>query len=155
MSKIELKEMINLPIFRAKKLDSDEYVFGVPRQDSKGVYEMIIDVVEDGISGVIQRYIEVDTISIHFPNMLDSTGNKIFASLQEDGKGGDIFQSLHFIEPIDKKHYLYHIAKWSNKYNSFLLCNKDNLLSNDVEDGNVFYWRYLINVEYEIIGIQQ
>ena len=84
---------INIPIFRAKKLDSDEYVFGVPRQDSKGMYEMIIDVVEDGISGVIQRYIEIDTISIHFPDMLDSQGNKIFASLSEDGKGGDIIET--------------------------------------------------------------
>ena len=82
--------MINLPIFRAKRLNSDEYVFGVPRQDSKGMYEMIINVVEDGISGVIQRYIEIDTISIHFPDMLDSQRNKIFASLQEDGKGGDL-----------------------------------------------------------------
>ena len=83
-------KMINLPIFRAQRLYSDEYVFGVPRQDSKGMYEMIINVVEDGIDGVIQRYIDVDTISIHFPDMLDSQGNKIFASLQKDGKGGDI-----------------------------------------------------------------
>lgn len=85
--------MNNLPIFRAKKINSDEYVFGIPRQDSKGIYEMIINVVEDGVSGVIQRYIEVDTISIHFPDMIDSQGNKIFASLQEDGKGGDIVKN--------------------------------------------------------------
>ena len=84
---------INIPIFRAKKLDSDEYVFGVPRQDSKGAYEMIINVVEDGVPGVIQRYIEIDTISIHFPDMIDSQGNKIFASLSEDGKGGDIIET--------------------------------------------------------------
>ena len=81
-----------IPIYRAKRINSDEYVFGVPRQDSKGMYEMIINVVEDGISGVIQRYIEIDTLSIHFPDILDTRGNKIFASLQEDGKGGDIMQ---------------------------------------------------------------
>ena len=85
-----------IPIFRAKRLYSDEYVFGVPRQDSKGMFEMIINVVEDGIPGVIQRYIEVDTISIHFPDMLDSQSNKIFASLQKDGKGGDICESKWF-----------------------------------------------------------
>ena len=84
--------MINLPIFRAKRLYSDEYVFGVPRQDSKGMCEMIINVVEDGIAGVIQRYIEIDTISIHFPDMVDSQGNKIFASLQKNGRGGDIVE---------------------------------------------------------------
>lgn len=83
----------NIPIFRAKKLYSDEYVFGVPRQDSKDMYEMIINVVDDGVAGVIQRYIDPTTLSIHFPDMLDSQGNKIFASLSEDGKGGDIIRS--------------------------------------------------------------
>lgn len=34
--------------------------------------------------------IDISTLSIHFPDMLDSKGNKIFASLSEDGKGGDI-----------------------------------------------------------------
>jgi hypothetical protein len=34
--------------------------------------------------------IDISTLSIHFPDMIDSQGNKIFASLSEDGKGGDI-----------------------------------------------------------------
>ena len=93
--------MINLPIFRAKRINSDEYVFGVPRQDSKGMFEMIINVVEDGIPGVIQRYIEVDTISIHFPDMLDSQSNKIFASL--DIKGGSL---IEYEEKIFEAMYL-------------------------------------------------
>lgn len=40
----------------------------------------------------LAHWFEVDpsTLSIHFPDMLDSQGNKIFASLSEDGKGGDI-----------------------------------------------------------------
>ena len=75
--------MIDLPIFRAKRLYSDEYVFGVPRQDSKGMYEMIIDVVEDGISGVIQRYIEIDTISIHFPDSINTNSEKVWYNLEE------------------------------------------------------------------------
>jgi len=36
-----------------------------------------------------------DTRSINFEDMLDSEGNKIFASLSEDGKGGDIFESAY------------------------------------------------------------
>ena len=36
--------------------------------------------------------IKNDTLSINFSNMLDSEGNKIFASLSEDGKGGDIVE---------------------------------------------------------------
>ena len=36
-------------------------------------------------------YYEIDpsTLAIHFPDMIDSEGTKIFASLSEDGKGGD------------------------------------------------------------------
>ena len=141
--------MINLPIFRAKKLDSDEYVEGYLEEHNKSDFYISL------MPNEIDAYkIDITTLSIHFPDMIDSQGNKIFASLSEDGKGGDIFQSLHFIEAKNKKHYLYHIAKWSNKYNSLLLCNKNNLLSNDTGDGNVFYWSYLMNVEYTITGIQ-
>jgi len=34
--------------------------------------------------------IEYDTRAIHFEDMIDSEGTEIFASLSEDGKGGDI-----------------------------------------------------------------
>ena len=77
--------MINLPIFRAKRLYSDEYVFGVPRQDSKAMYEMIIDVVEDDIPGVIQRYIEVNTLSIHFPD-ISTTSENVWYNMEEISK---------------------------------------------------------------------
>ena len=119
----------NIPIFRAKRLYSDEYVFGVPRQDSKGTYEMIINVVEDGIFGVIQRYIKVDTISIHFPDMIDSQGNKIFASLQEDGKGGDI---------ITDGEYDFVVIFNGNKFD--LMFVEDNTFTkfNEWEDWNLF-----------------
>ena len=33
--------------------------------------------------------IDPTTLAIHFPNMTDIKGDKIFASLQDDGKGGD------------------------------------------------------------------
>ena len=127
--------MIDLPIFRAKRLYSDEYVFGVPRQDSEGMYEMIINVVEDGVAGVIQRYIDVDTISIHFPNTLDSQGNKIFASLNENGKGGDIVE-------LD---YKKKTAIWCSKTQAIMLNSKQTGLS------ILSLYRDDIN----IIGIQQ
>ena len=40
--------------------------------------------------------IDISTLAIHFPNILDKKGNKIFASLQEDGKGGDILFDMEF-----------------------------------------------------------
>ena len=77
--------MINLPIYRAKKIDSDEYVMGwysSPIIIEGKTYLSITN--KDG-----EYRIDTTTLSIHFPNMLDSQGNKIFASLSEDGKGGD------------------------------------------------------------------
>ena len=79
-----------IPIFRAKKLDSDEYVQGwysSPILISGKLYVSITNT-----NGEFS--IDTTTLSIHFPNMIDSQGNKIFASLQEDGKGGDICQTI-------------------------------------------------------------
>ena len=41
--------------------------------------------------------IDNSTLAIHFPNMMiDIKGDKIFASLQEDGKGGDILFDMEY-----------------------------------------------------------
>lgn len=76
---------MNIPIFRAKKLDSDEYVIGyLEEHNTNDFYISLIP------NGIYAYKIDTSTLSIHFPDMLDSQRNKIFASLQEDGKGGDI-----------------------------------------------------------------
>ncbi|MGB1226441.1 MAG: hypothetical protein ACPG9K_01005 [Poseidonibacter sp.] len=133
-----------IPIYRAKKIDSDEYVFGVPRQDSKGFYEMIINTCEDGVCGVIQRYIDSTTLSIHFPDMLDSQGNKIFASLQEDGKGGDIFiwENETFIAWFDN------IALTVNA------TNKDNFECSCHDSLHEWYEGSIEKYNIKVIGIQ-
>ena len=61
-----MESKMQLPIFRAKRLNSNEIVFGVPREDSQGSFEMIINTCDDGVCGVIQRFIEVDTLAISF-----------------------------------------------------------------------------------------
>ena len=76
---------MNLPIYRAKDIDSDEYIVGYLSDDSMGYF--YIGRMEDYCP---DTQIDPTTLAIHFPDMLDSQGNKIFASLQEDGKGGDI-----------------------------------------------------------------
>ena len=103
--------MIDLPIFRAKKLDSDECVIG---------FIVKSECDEDFLIRVDGEYhfIDVSTLSIHFPDMIDSQGNKIFASLQEDGKGGDIILEPYleteretvlsyenYIKNINKRHH--------------------------------------------------
>ena len=78
--------MISLPIYRAKKIDSDEYVMGwysSPIIIEGKTYLSITN--KDG-----EYRIDTTTLSIHFSDMLDSQGNEIFASLQKNGRGGDI-----------------------------------------------------------------
>ena len=85
--------MNNIPIFRAKKLNSDEYVIGFLLQDCFGFYIIQTDNALR-CETLNQEAIEIDhqTLSISFSDMLDSQRNKIFASLGENGKGGDIIK---------------------------------------------------------------
>ena len=80
----------------------------------------------------LEHIYEIDptTLSIHFPDMLDSKGNKIFASLQEDGKGGDIMQDDEY----------FGIAKYKDC--QFVVEYEDCI--DNIDNGN-----------FEVIGIQQ
>ena len=90
----------NIPIYRAKKIDSDEYVVGYLNYcKTHGL--CFIAVFSDGES--INYDVDSSTLSIHYPNMLDSEGKKIFASLSESGKGGDRLVSYnHYFNMHDK-----------------------------------------------------
>lgn len=87
-----------IPIYRAKKIDSDEYIDGYYIYSE---YENKHFIVQDLVKSInhactggysLAHWFEADptTLAIHFPNMLDCQGNKIFASLSKDGKGGDM-----------------------------------------------------------------
>ncbi len=67
---------MNIPIYRAKKIDSDIYITGYLYKNGDFVT-------------VHNIRIDPTTLAINLSDMLDSQGNKIFASLSEDGKGGD------------------------------------------------------------------
>ena len=90
---------LNIPIFRAKKIDTDEYIEGIGIDDNIMVeYISQRNYCSEHIAETSE--IDLSTLSIHFPDMLaedsnsyDSNGEKdlrIFASLEEFGKGGDI-----------------------------------------------------------------
>ena len=83
---------MNIPIYRAKEKKTNRYIIGYE------FYNHIEDeyYITHQLTGNNYR-VDKSTISIHFPDMLDSQGNKIFASLQEDGKGGDIMQDDEYI----------------------------------------------------------
>ena len=81
-----------IPIYRGLKSGTEnEYVEG-QYLVYKG-YPTIFD--EYGLNGI---EIDKTTLSIHFSDILDSQGNKIFASLQEDGKGGDVCSVNDYID---------------------------------------------------------
>ena len=82
-----------IPIYRAKKIDSNEYVIGYLLPEYKGKFYLSVEWSSD-FDGDTPDFVQIDisTLSIHFPDMLDSQGNKIFASLNGDGKGGDIVE---------------------------------------------------------------
>ena len=79
---------MNLPIYRAWCEKDSEYAVGFFISDDKE--NEILTRLDSG--EMYARGIDPTTLAIHFPDMLDSQGNKIFASLSEDGKGGDIIE---------------------------------------------------------------
>ena len=115
-----------LPIYRAKKIDSDVYIVGShiysKHENTHWIrYEMPI---RKGFSAPRVMTLEIDpsTLSISFPDMLDSEGTRIFASLSEDGKGGDMLEAIYTSYRVDtndgiKKKYDEHV-----KYSTFTKC---------------------------------
>jgi len=128
-----MKTSINIPIYRAKKIDSDEYVEGcldfliTPIQKMKLYQIATTDPTKEYIT------INPSTLAIHFLDMLDSEGNKIFASLSEDGRGGDYFEAI-------KRNFVF-------KYmNGKIVAYGRNIGCDDIVD---------IKHSIKIIGIQQ
>ncbi len=87
-----------IPIYRAKKIDSDEWVEGfyVYKKGARGYENHSISYNKSvkRQSIICDTTIDPNTLAIHFPNMIDKNGKKIFASLSEDGLGGDIVKSM-------------------------------------------------------------
>lgn len=155
--------MSNIPIYRAKKISSDEYIIGqyIETEFSNEEYcdieeqETIIKhcIIKD-FRTVHDDYeycnfditeIDIATLAIHFPDMIDSQGNKIFASLQEDGKGGDKFI-------WDNETFIIWFDNQALKVNS---TNKDNFECN-CHDSLQEWFDYKSNLyDLKVIGIQE
>lgn len=99
MSKIQA----NIPTYRAKKIDRDEYVKGsyVPNFSLMDGSEVAAIYLREGDIAEI----DPSTLAIHF-NKKDKEGNKVFFSLCPSGKGGDI------VEYSSRKDR--YIAIWNN-----------------------------------------
>ena len=83
----------NLPLFRARIVGSKKYAIGHYNynRNTDTHYITYTDEVKDGFKFGRQysKKIEIDTLAISFPNMLDENNERVFASLQKSGKGGD------------------------------------------------------------------
>ena len=90
--------MINLPIFRAFSETFDKYILGVPYFSDGRYYMLVDDCNKNNNIGSGSYPIDETTLAIHFPDMLDSQGNKIFASLQKNGRGGDVCSVNDYID---------------------------------------------------------
>ena len=112
-------------LFRAKEKNSNNYVIGYE------YYNHVEDeyYITHYVSGSNYK-VDRTTRSINIEDMLDSQSNKIFASLQEDGKGGDIMQDDEY----------FGIAKYKDC--QFVVEYEDCI--DNIDNGN-----------FEVIGIQK
>lgn len=138
---------MNIPIYRAKKLDSAKYVEGylLPSLISNAMHRILVD------NGSIY-FVDDLTLAINFPNMIDSEGIKIFASLSDNGKGGDIveFEHIRYLEDDEPSYMIKGLCIFIDS--SFLVEDIDNKFD------RVFYdemGRNFSNKELRVIGIQE
>ena len=122
---------MNIPIYRAKKIQSDEYGVGYYTEKVKQYPGRHYIHFNNGYTETYER-IDPKTLAIHFKDMVDSEGNKIFASLSEDGKGGDICDFP----------------------NHSPLTAMRNTMDNDFDFGNVRCFK-IYHMDCEVIGIQE
>lgn len=145
---------INIPIYRAKKIDSDEYVIGFYSSAYDIRHYVITNLGVDTKTSTVYQMstdihkIDATTLSINFPDMLDSKGNKIFASLNEDGKGGDI---------VKYEQVMGGILKSSGPEECIVkYCNRDHIIAPFFINAKYKNQKtYMTKEHLQVIGIQK
>ena len=140
---------MNIPIYRAKKKNNDEYIQGYLL--SKNIIVTTEYHYPQGMPSETEKKfnnIDISTIAIHFPDMLDSQGNKIFASLSEDGKGGDI---------VKYEQVLGGILKLSGPKECIVkYCNRDHVIAPFFINAKYKNQKtYMTKEHLQVIGIQK
>ena len=83
-----------IPYYRAKSNErKNTYVEGLLIGVDEELNLCTIRTKDDYIGGEVCY---LHTLSINFPNIVDIKGSKIFASLGENGKGGDILFDMEY-----------------------------------------------------------
>ena len=131
---MEIENKYKIPKFRARKIDSNEYVVGFYFIDTETGMDIIMSWGDTNVETVV----DISTLSIHHHDMLDSENNPIFASLSEDGKGGDTTDE-------------HEIFIFSSLTNSVITTDIDFIGRKDMYQG--IYSSYYKS--FKIIGIQK
>ncbi len=152
-------ENLNIPIYRALKLDTkDEYVDGYLFKIWENYY------IQWGTTNGVPNQIEIDpsTLAINFPDMKDSEDNPIFASLRSDGKGGDILNYEYY--PLGAKNpYYQHKILFYDKGDIFQGIIKE-ISGYEYKIGEVTVYEEMKSIcqhssfmfkKYKVIGIQK
>lgn len=103
-----------IPTYRAKKTDNNDFTEGYLLAKLKRYNDKSF-IVNDftrfqGLTS--DREIDEKTLAIHYPNMIDKNGKKMFAALDKNGIGGDILMNSKtgekFLLYIDKSTLFIH-----------------------------------------------
>jgi len=131
-------------IYRAKKLNSDEFIEG-DSTSSNGCSFIQTD-------PFTSFQVDPSTIAIHFTNsgMNDSDNKPIFASLSEDGKGGDLMNGITGYMDYD-------IPSEERNRSFFLYFNSDSLgiLCQSLNNGEIARGDDCWFISGKIIGIHK
>ena len=86
---------MNIPIYRAKRKDNGEWIEGYLKLSNMGVTGREVVCIQE-IEFWTEYEIDPETLAIHFSDMLDKNGERIFASLNESGVGGSIITASRY-----------------------------------------------------------
>ena len=146
-----IKEEINLPIYRAKRVDNGEYVEGCGVDGNLLIQcTHFASYYREHIASVVE--IDTTTIAVHYPDMLVWNSDRLimsnlnkdlrlFASIRNDGKGGDIVRMESECED--------YVAEFNTKglaFYEYLDCKKYKISS---------YYKVFSISEIKIIGIME
>ena len=147
-----------IPEFRAKKVDSDEYIVGLYSNtffmccgDNYGHYisHKKLNIFDREIT--TQEEIDVSTLAIHFPFMIDNDKNKLFASLK--GKKGASKVLIKFNEDFSNDCVTVDEGSFIECFIKF----EDGGLFFEEQDSTWYYLNDILNLDCEIteIGIEE
>lgn len=118
------------PIYRARIIGSNRWVEGYLTQTEMYSKKYVIQPHKE--EGETSEYrIDMDSLSIHLPNMIDNKGNKVFASFDPRGRGGDLilYRNKHVLKTVlVESRVELHNTKTGRKYFcNFSIAFSDNM----------------------------